>query len=87
MSNLNWKDIESAPTDGTEILGWNPERGIRIYWMQSGIEAERKRKERHDIPPCWTTSEDDCANGEYGWHLEGAAYQPTKWHPLPTPPA
>ena len=80
----SWQPIETAPKDGTEILGWHKEGGRQIYWFQTGSDAEARRMA--ELAPVWTTALDECSNGEHGWHADGALHQPTLWMPLPPLP-
>ena len=77
-----WLPIESAPKDGTEILAFCPDRGIRETRMglygPGSIGYHR-----------WEQGE---GPRNYGWdwievvHNSGHTWKPTHWMPLPSPP-
>jgi hypothetical protein len=72
--SVGWREIESAPKDGTRIIGWSAERcsncapgtvGMSIlFWSKIG----------------WTSGTLP------GKVLIGTQHQPTHWMPLPVPP-
>ncbi len=79
-----WQPIETAPKDGTKILGFDPQ-GVRgpvcavIYWYSHQSQSFEEagdglfRKVLHEPVEWW----------------EGASYSPfraTHWMPLPKPP-
>ena len=79
LAEREWRDMDSAPRDGTEILLWC--RVSEDTWSAkighfegdgegSGLWAA------HVSPSSYNFSEDDDEDGDYG---------PTKWLPLPTP--
>lgn len=65
-----WRDISSAPRDGTEILVYFPLDGLNKHWARR-------------VPVVWTGSE-WAHTGRSGGYSH--AYQPTHWQPLPPPP-
>ena len=82
-SALGWRDIESAPKDGTPIIVWCPE-----FWVNEGITPWGRGAIvtaywgvyvdcREDEKPCWIVVE---SNGT-------DPCTPTMWMPLPAPPA
>lgn len=80
-----WRDIESAPKDGTEILGWRHDCGVftvrfcsaEDFLTSSEMEGwSDRRRERFD----WF-----CADFAHGDRLEGDLI-PTHWMPLPAGP-
>jgi len=81
---MNWKPIETAPKDGSEILGWREDCGILlIMWTAptdflSDEELERigESSEIYD----WFY-----ADFVGGGRLDGDLV-PTYWMPLPEPP-
>lgn len=74
--SMEWQLIDSAPEDGTEILG------AKLY--ESGWVRDIARyTELQTIPTVkrgWTDGNID----EYGDYVE---WKPTHWHPLPEPPS
>lgn len=72
----NWQPIETAPRDGTSIIGWNGKYVSAMIW------SKHKDDEGH---VGW------CEAGyEYGGVLYLLHYvfdpEPTHWQPLPAPP-
>lgn len=78
-----WRPIETAPKDGTEILGWRDDSGpLMIRWTcLDGFLSERELQ---------NYSEDEAL--EMGWFyadfLQGGRLDeaPTRWMPLPPTP-
>lgn len=67
-----WQDIETAPKDGTSILGCNS-RGVFIFRWNTDEYARRVR-------PYWDSY-------GYVWGTTALrSDQPTHWMPLPEPP-
>ena len=70
-----WLPIESAPKDGTKVLGFAPNklvidpnfRVVTMWW--------RKWQDRGGDHWCWQSTES-------GSHID----EPTHWMPLPAPP-
>ena len=68
----NWQPIETAPKDGTEILGWTGSMFLIVEWNE---------QKWHKKPaPYW-----DSGRPSITWMREYG--QPTHWMPLPDPPA
>lgn len=71
--NETWQTIETAPKDGTAVLGYFPGR--------TGYVA------RQDVIPCywseWGGGVWTCVSS--GYRL--LSHEPTHWMPLPAPPA
>lgn len=75
--NNDWKDIESAPRDGTLVLLYRP------LFAASGDPVITIRRTTSYSSHCWEcTIPPGCENINY---TEGACYA-THWQPLPTPP-
>lgn len=71
---MNWQPIETAPKDGSRILGFNPyAEGIVIYRWDSQTHHKKPR-------PLWKI---ECSLDQR-WFSENR--QPTHWMPLPPPP-
>lgn len=73
-----WKTIDTAPQDGTPILGWSADFGARqtasrTYTPGSPGHAQG-RTDR------WWDWVEEYANTAHRWH-------PTHWQPLPSPPS
>ena len=69
-----WQTIETAPKDGTHVIGWFPEFG-------------KAGKARQTAP---SYAENVYWNGvEWSWVQDGDTpiHQPTHWMPLPAPPS
>lgn len=82
-----WQPINSAPKDGTEILGWQKNFGVLlIRWITANDTFSEAELEDRDY-----SSEDAaisgwfCADFVAGMRLDGDA-APTLWQPLPAPP-
>lgn len=73
----SWQPIETAPTDGTPVLGWNAEYGARetrsVTYTPGSPGFEAGRTDRW-----WRWSEP-----KNSWLM---AWDPTHWMPLPPPP-
>lgn len=69
---MSWRDIETAPRDGTRILAIWP----YLSETQSWFEAYWHPGGEGDAPGWYSPG--------FGWFLDG--YNPTGWMPLPTPP-
>lgn len=77
---MNWQPIDTAPKDGTEILGWG--------------ECAGEINGPHGVP-CkalieWRGGRTDWAG--YEWSVNGGDHystwmKPTHWFPLPPPPS
>lgn len=86
-----WQPIESAPKDGTRILGawkgdnWNvlEMRWTTLYHNNQVLEGQPEEDARW-IGLCWRTGESrwDGNFGRPDWSLT----QPTHWQELPAPP-
>ncbi len=75
-----WRDIDSAPKDGTWIRGYFPD------WASA--EARQGHYQPGQMDTYWTG---DCASDKYGrWQTPGRSstdpYNPTHWKPLDPPP-
>lgn len=72
-----WQPIETAPRDGTWVLGWLGE--TEFYRAHPNIIAWTK----HNHVPIygWVYSSGSAGDGEV------EACEPTHWQPLPPPPA
>lgn len=78
-----WKDIESAPKNGTEILVWRRDASVFIVrWEWAGDVVP---KDRSGDPI------EDYDEEFHGWWSDAYGWQqgidtPTHWMPLPPPP-
>ncbi len=78
---MDWQPIETAPKDGTEVVGWFPYHstatlGGSVFVMRWNDDRYHKRP-----VPYWEAS---------GWvwgRRDQREKQPTHWMPLPDPPA
>ena len=82
---MKWQPIETAPKDGTEILGWRKDYGVLIIRWTAPIEFCTEHE-------CEVMGEESaeaedwfCADFVAGCRLEGSEV-PTHWQPLPEPP-
>lgn len=76
-----WRPIETAPKDGTDILGWNSE-GCEIMRHD---EADGGGPEQPSVRAGWigAFAFPGCSEGRYESEPQG---QPTHWMPLPPMP-
>jgi len=83
---VNWQPIETAPRDGTEILGWRRDCGVLVVKYTSAAaflpdnEIEQLTEEEADAMDWF------CADFWQGERLEGIEL-PTHWMPLPDEPS
>lgn len=79
-----WRDIETAPKDGTRILLFDPAIGPTVisgWWDKSfEIKYDEEKDETFEVG-AWT---DGCVVS-FGYE-ETASYSPTHWQPLPEAP-
>ena len=73
-----WLLIESAPTDGTHILAYCPEKGVRETHMKQYPKGSAGYSQGLRITGHWDWLE-PVSNWSHRW-------QPTHWMPLPSPP-
>lgn len=71
---MEWKSIETAPTDGTRILGWNGEY-VAITSCDEVLSSG----------PTWE-DESKVESDGYGW-MGHPYWSPTHWTSIPAPPA
>jgi hypothetical protein len=98
MSNLmRWRQIKSAPKDGTMILLAEPigngAEGYNVWWGRwIDVPHENRRDEKLDreddeawiasYAAVYSSGADDAA-----WHLKPIiVFRPTHWMPTPAPP-
>lgn len=77
-----WRDIETAPKDGTEVLVWGGRYGTR-----GPVIAHFMRQAPEDHPPIdpgWYFWQPHTAT-RYGTFIQ-LDTPPTHWRPLPAPP-
>jgi hypothetical protein len=83
-----WRDIESAPKDGTEILAWREDCGPFMAKWSSAEELRTmtdKEREELDEESRW---QEDWFGGDSemgGFRCDGSE-APTHWQPLPAAP-
>lgn len=80
-----WQPIETAPRDGTEILGWRSDCGVLLVrWVCP--EDFCTDREIEEMGADSAEQEDwFCADFICGDRMEGDE-APTHWMPLPAPP-
>lgn len=83
--NVVWQSIETAPKDGTEILGYRKDAGIFLMRWTSP-EAFLSERELEQLDSESSESEDwFYADFVAGGRLDGSEV-PTHWMPLPEEP-
>ena len=71
----NWRPIETAPKDGTQILGFDEWEGINVcYWIDCSEVWEQR-----DTKYGWARYYDST-------EMSYVTFEPTHWQPLPEPP-
>lgn len=79
---MKWMPIETAPRDGTRILGWNAEYGMRETFMTKFGEGSPGYA-------LWKSG-DGPLNSGWRWSEPknnwASSWRPTHWMPLPEPP-
>lgn len=80
-----WRPIESAPKDGTEIIGYREDAGAFLIRYTAPVEFMTER-EYEQIGESAEISDWFYADFLSGGRLEGDE-APTHWQPLPLPPA
>jgi len=88
MGEMNsWITIDTAPKDGTEILGWRPDCGtLLIRWDCAESFMTEREVETSGMDDDDLFAEDwFCADFISGCRLEGDEV-PTHWMPLPKEP-
>lgn len=77
-----WQPIETAPKDGTHILGWCAEFGAREtkmnFYGEGSIGHANWKSGKGPRESGW-----DCTEPKNGWGLN---WNPTHWMPLPKAP-
>jgi len=84
---MNGESIETAPKDGTEILGWREDCGVLlIRWTcPDGFLSEMELTEMDMDEESAFQMDWFCADFVNGCRLDGNE-APTHWMPLPDPP-
>jgi len=82
---MEWQPIETAPKDGTEILGWRDDCGIMLMRWVCPVDFMTCR-ELDGLDDESAEAEDwFCADFVAGFRLD-EYLAPTHWTPLPQPP-
>lgn len=82
----DWRPIEEAPKDGTEILGWRDDCGVLLVrWTSLAEFLTDAEREQYDEE---TEHQEDWFIADFvqGSRLENDCV-PTHWMPLPEPPS
>lgn len=85
---MDWQPIETAPKDGTEILGYRKDCGVLlirwtapVYFLSDRELEQEGRDYDSDNLEDWFFADFIC-----GGRLEGEE-TPTHWQPLPSSPS
>jgi hypothetical protein len=85
---MSWQPIETAPRDGTKVLGYCIANGIPyidVIWWRGNVPRVCPTREWHDDPGyVWRSAETDASTR--GWSETLPNPGPTHWMPLPSPP-
>jgi hypothetical protein len=74
----DWKPIETAPKDGTVVIGYSDKEGVfPIYW------SEKEYYPIGDSYTGWVNAVDFNYDDGGSWRFDA---NPTHWQPLPNPP-
>jgi len=71
---MEWKPIETAPTEWGSYLVWHPKYGMETMWFQLKDGGKDRRKAGN-----WYSEDDD----DDAWPMNDRI---THWMPLPAPP-
>lgn len=85
VTEYQWKPIESAPKDGTEILGWRDDCGVFVVRYCSAEDFLSQREMENWSDDLRQSLDWFCADFAHGERLEGDLI-PTHWKPLPAGP-
>jgi hypothetical protein len=88
LRKQQWLPIESAPTDGTDILLYTTDWGVIQGWFAAGQWSEHPEYGREYSGDVWVCA-DDALNIEIEAFPDGTYHHgnATHWMPLPTPPS
>lgn len=78
----DWRDIDTAPKDGTELLGFVPEFDAPYWWCLEPEGTVSGRMVIRFYDKDWVS----LAAGESFGELVPIRVKPTKWMPLPEAP-
>lgn len=81
-----WRPIETAPTDGTEILLYREDCGVILGRWIAPCEFLNESEYTTMDPDSWETSDWFGADFVAGYRITNDG-DPTRWMPLPAPPA
>ena len=84
---VEWSDdMDAAPTDGTEILGWRDDWGVFVVLFGAMDIFGMSDNEAEKIPEDQFWQEDWWTYGRDGIFRLDKGITPTHWMPMPKPP-
>lgn len=84
MCECIWRDIETAPKDGTYVMLYAPGRLTYGHWSAPSDKPHIKYRDGFAPEPEWEEWEPYWVSYDGGFTEEAP---PTHWMPLPAPPA
>lgn len=81
---MEWRPIETAPRDGTQIILRGPHRAVVAWWGDLNAADSEFGTVQHDPLWCWL-GHGDCKSDPVFLRMD--YLDPTEWAPIIDPPA